>query len=80
MENYNRFLGEDEVAQYVKVESQEERFEAIYESFVENDVATFKKQINEMNSNDFAKFMIHILESMCVDPREVVRTLKSIVD
>lgn len=80
MSNYERFLGEDEVTEYTSQESLSERFAGIYNTFVDNDIDSFKSQISELNSNDFAKFMIHILGEMRVDPREVVRTLQSIVE
>jgi hypothetical protein len=82
MENnrYDRFLGEDEVQAYTSQESLAEKFETIYNTFVESDLQSFKAQINKLNANDFAKFMVHVLGEMRVDPREVVRTLQSIVD
>lgn len=81
MENkFDRFLGEDEIAEYTSQESLAEKFQTIYNTFVEQDISSFKTQVNELNANDFAKFMIHVLGEMRVDPREVVRTLQSIVD
>lgn len=80
MTNYDRFLAEDEVEAYTSKESLSEKFETIYNTFVESDVESFKTQVNELSTNDFAKFMIHVLGEMRVDPREVVRTLESIVD
>jgi predicted AAA+ superfamily ATPase len=79
-EKYDRYLGENEIDEYVKSESLSEKFETIYNTFVESDIESFKSQINKLSSNDFSKFMIHILGEMRVDPREVVRTLQSIVD
>ncbi len=80
MENkYDRFLGEDEVQIYTSKESLSEKFETIYNTFVESDLQSFKTQINELNSNDFAKFIIHLIE-MNVHPQEISRTLQSIVD
>lgn len=81
MENkYDRFLGQDEIEVYTSNENLSEKFETIYNTFVESDLDSFKKQVSKLNTNDFAKFMIHILGEMRVDPREVVRTLQSIVD
>jgi hypothetical protein len=81
MENrYDRFLGEDEITEYTSKENLAEKFETIYNTFVESDLSSFKEQVNQLNANDFAKFMIHVLGEMRVDPREVVRTLQSIVD
>jgi len=77
---YDRYLAEDEIGEYVTQESSSEKFEKIYNTFVESDLLSFKTQMNELNANDFAKFMIHVLEEMRVDPREVVRTLRSIID
>jgi len=79
-QNYDRYLGESEVGEYTTSQSLAEQFETIYNLFVESDIASFKAQVNELNANDFAKFMIHVLGEMRVDPREVVRTLQSIVD
>jgi hypothetical protein len=76
----DRFLGEDAVQEYTSQVTMSEQFEDIYNLFVESDMVNFKKQMNELKANDFAKFMIHILGEMRVDPREVVRTLQSIVD
>jgi hypothetical protein len=83
MENtnkYDRFLAQDEIGEYVSQESLSEKFQNIYNTFVESDLDSFKDQLSQLNSNDFAKFMIHVLDEMRVDPREVVRTLRSIVD
>lgn len=77
---YDRFLGTDEVEDFTAKVSLSEKFQTIYNTFVDSDLVTFKEQVSELNTNDFAKFMIHVLEEMRVDPREVVRTLKSIVD
>lgn len=79
-QDYDRYLAEDEVAEYTSQDSLAEKFETIYNTFVESDIPSFKEQVNELNANDFAKFMIHVLGEMRVDPREVVRTLQSIVD
>jgi len=79
-ENYDRFLGENEVEEYTSQISLAEQFETIYNLFVESDLKGFKAKINELNANDFAKFMIHVLGEMRVDQREVVRTLQSIVE
>jgi len=79
-DRYDRFLGQDDVELYTNNESLSEKFETIYNTFVESDLVSFKSQIKELNANDFAKFMIHVLGEMRVDPREVVRTLQSIVD
>jgi len=76
---YDRYLVEDEVDAYVSEESLTEKFDTIYNLFVESELDTFKTQLFELNTNDFAKFMIHLLE-MRIDPREVIRTLQSIVD
>jgi len=76
----DRYLSTDEVDAYVNSESLGEKFQTIYNTFVDCDIESFKNQINELNTNDFAKFMIHILGEMRVDPREVVRTLESIID
>ena len=78
--NYDRYLGESEIETYVSAESLDEKFQNIYKTFVGSDISSFKTQINELDTNDFAKFMIHILGEMRVDPREVVRTLNSIVE
>ena len=77
---YDRYLAEDEVQSYMSEDSLAEKFESIYNTFVESNLDSFKTQLSELNTNDFAKFMIHILGEMNVDQREVVRTLRSIVD
>lgn len=79
-QKYDRFLGESEVAEYTSQTTMAEQFETIYNLFVECDTVNFKEQVSKLSANDFAKFMIHILHEMRVDPREVVRTLQSIVE
>ena len=77
---YDRYLGNDEIQEYTSQESLSEKFQKVYNTFVDHDVKTFKEQIKEMDTNNFAKFIIHVLGEMNVDPREVVRTLRTIVD
>ena len=80
MENkYDRYLAEDEIGQYVHEESPADQFEKIYNTFVESDLVSFKAQLSELNTNDFAKFMVHLIE-MNVHPKEITRTLNSIID
>ena len=79
-QNFNRFLTEDEVTMYIKEENLAEKFENLYNSFVESDINSVKNQINKLNNNDYTKFVIHVLDEMRVDPREFTRVLRSIVD
>ena len=77
---YDRLLSEDEVSQYVREESIEQKFESFYNYFVESDAESFKAKISELDRTEFTKFIIYTLDEMRIDPCELSRTLRAIVE
>lgn len=78
-DNIDRFLTEDAVTEYYRAENLDEKFQSLYNMFVE-DEQTFTNNMKQLSNKEFAGFMVYVLESMRIEPLELARTLKSVID
>jgi len=75
--DFNRFLGNDEIADYIKEDFSgnlgQDDLEQIYNNYVNGNISDFKESFK--STSELAQFLVYMFESG-VDPREILRAIK----